>query len=69
MGAIEELSTELVSGLLQNGRNLPDASKRPKPSTRALLIPPLTGFLERNENSLSSGNEWLRHASKGSLDS
>jgi hypothetical protein len=36
MGAIEELSTELVSGLLSNGRNLPDASGCPKPRTRSL---------------------------------
>jgi len=48
MGAIEELSTELVSGLLPNGRNLPDAPRSPKPSTRALLI-------SRRHQGVSSG--------------
>ena len=38
MGAIEELSTELVSGLLSNGRNLPDASRCPNRVLEALLV-------------------------------
>jgi hypothetical protein len=38
MGAIEELSTELVSGLLSKGRNLPDASRCPNPRTRSLAV-------------------------------